>query len=158
MDDQKLDAVRKVQLAHTPDAVSRCWPVFRELRPELDVDAFMGRWRTQCAEGYVVAFVALEDAVIAVAGFRILNTMAWGKILYLDDLATLEAFRGQGYGSVLLDWLKAHARAQACDAMHLDTGYHRHGAHKVYLRHGFQLNAHHLAWNARAPQSVVRRP
>jgi hypothetical protein len=30
--------------------------------------------------------------------------------------------------------------------VHLDTGYHRQAAHKAYLRNGFELNCHHLAW------------
>jgi hypothetical protein len=46
----------------------------------------------------------------------------------------------------LLAWMQVQARALYCEAVHLDTGYHRHAAHKAYLRNGFELNCHHLAW------------
>jgi GNAT superfamily N-acetyltransferase len=75
-----------------------------------------------------------------------MNMMAWGKVLYLDDLIALPAQQGRGWGSALLAWLQEQARAWHCDAVHLDTGYQRHAAHKAYLRNGFELNCHHLAW------------
>lgn len=75
-----------------------------------------------------------------------MNTMAWGKIIYLDDLIALQDMRGRGFGSNLLVWLQERAREQKCDGVHLDTGYMRHAAHKAYLRNGFHLNCHHLAW------------
>lgn len=46
----------------------------------------------------------------------------------------------------MLKWLQEHAKARQCDAVHLDTGYQRHAAHLAYLRNGFELNCHHLAW------------
>jgi hypothetical protein len=30
--------------------------------------------------------------------------------------------------------------------VHLDTGYHRHLAHRAYLKNGFQIDCHHMAW------------
>jgi hypothetical protein len=44
-----------------------------------------------------------------------------------------------------MDWMVAHARANGCQGVHLDTGYTRHAAHRLYLRKGLQLNCHHLA-------------
>ena len=32
-----------------------------------------------------------------------------------------------------------------CDGLHLDPGYARHDAHRLYLRKGLQFNSHHLA-------------
>ena len=39
----------------------------------------------------------------------------------------------------------AHARDQGCAGVHLDTGYARHDAHRLYLRKGFRFDCHHLA-------------
>ena len=71
--------------------------------------------------------------------------LAWGRILYIDDLITREKTRGKGYGKILLDHVTKIAKEAKCNQVHLDTGYTRHAAHKVYLKHGFELNAHHLA-------------
>ena len=79
------------------------------------------------------------------AGFRLAEFMAWGRVLYIDDLTTLPEARGQGFAGLLLDWLAEYARQQGCQAVHLDTGYTRHAAHRVYLSKGFELSSHHMA-------------
>lgn len=142
----RLHPTPPVHPADTEEAIRRCWPVFRELRPDLTESEFLRRWRIQREEGYRIVFIEAGDAVVAAAGFRRMQTMAWGRILYLDDLVALPAERGRGWGSALLVWLQEQARTLQCDAVHLDTGYHRHAAHKAYLRQGFTLNCHHLAW------------
>ena len=137
-----------VREASSDDDIRRCWAVFQALRPQLMEAEFLRRWRLQREEGYRVAFIDSGGAVVAAAGFRLMHTMAWGRILYLDDLGALPAQQGRGWGSALLVWLQAEARRLHCEAVHLDTGYQRHAAHKAYLRNGFELNCHHLAWKA----------
>jgi hypothetical protein len=56
-------------------------------------------------------------------------------------------------GGELLTRLKAEARTRGCDAVHLDTGYQRHAAYRVYLENGFQLNRHHLACELKNPNA-----
>lgn len=143
-----LNSPPKVSEAGNDGDVSRCWPVFHELRPHLTEAEFIRRWKVQRQDGYQIVFIESEGVVVAAAGFRFMNTMAWGKILYLDDLIALHTEHGRGWGSALLKWLQEHAKARHCDAVHLDTGYQRHTAHKSYLRNGFELNCHHLAWKA----------
>ena len=45
----------------------------------------------------------------------------------------------------LLDWLVQHAQENHCCGLHLDSGYARHAAHRLYLNKGLQLNCHHFA-------------
>lgn len=42
---------------------------------------------------------------MAVAGFRVLEFLAWGRALYVDDLSTLPDHRGAGHGRALMDRL-----------------------------------------------------
>ncbi len=44
-----------------------------------------------------------------------------------------------------MDWLIDHARAEGCRALHLDSGYARHAAHRLYLNKGLQMTSHHFA-------------
>ena len=81
----------------------------------------------------------------SVAGFRVHETLAWGWILYVDDLVTDEAARSSGYGERLLSWLAELARADGCDELHLDSGVHRFDAHRFYLRNRFAISAHHFS-------------
>lgn len=138
--------MNEVQVAREEDEVRRCWPAFHELRPHLTEEEFLARWRVQTAEGYQIIYIADGDRVPAAAGYRFLNTMAWGKILYLDDLVAMASSQRTGLGSALLRHLQDEARRLGCDALHLDTGYQRHLAHRAYFRNGFRMDCMHLAW------------
>jgi GNAT superfamily N-acetyltransferase len=98
-------------------------------------------------EGFrlIASFVLGREDAVAVGGFRFLHTMAWGKILYVDDLVTLPEFRSGGHGHLLLEWLLEEAKRLDCEQLHLDSGHHRHGAHRFYLNHGLQIDAHHFS-------------
>jgi GNAT superfamily N-acetyltransferase len=140
-------AQRNVCLAESEADVRLCWPAFHELRSHLlSEEDFVARWRRQIAEGYRIVYVAEKGVVAAAAGYRFLHTMAWGHILYVDDLVALPAFQRCGLGSLLLQYLQAEARKAGCAAVHLDTGYQRHLAHRSYFRNGFHLHCHHMAW------------
>ena len=130
----------------TSDAeLASCFPAFLALRPHLDLEGFLQQVRRQQAQGYRIVAMQADGLVPSAAGYRFTEFLAWGKVLYIDDLTTLEPARGQGHGGALLDWLIAHAREQGCNAVHLDSGYQRHAAHRLYLHKGFVLSSHHLA-------------
>lgn len=99
----------------------------------------------QRSQGYRIVAVRAGGQVPSAAGYRLAEFLAWGKVLYIDDLTTIESARGQGHAGALLDWLIRHAREQGCNAVHLDSGYQRHAAHRLYLHKGFTLSSHHLA-------------
>lgn len=142
-----MNGTADIRVAHGEEEVRRCWLAFKELRPHLQsADELVARWRVQTAEGYQIIYIADGDPVPAAAGYRFLNTLAWGKILYLDDLVALPSARGSGLGTALLRHLQDEARRTGCDALHLDTGYQRHLAHRTYFRNGFRMDCMHLAW------------
>ena len=134
-----------VRLAETDDEIRSCFPVMSQLRPHLAAEDFVPRVRRQQVSGYRLAF--LEDAgrVAAVAGFRLLENLAWGRFLYVDDLVTDADSRSAGHGERLLAWLVAEAERNGCDGFHLDSGVQRFGAHRFYLRHRMDITSHHFA-------------
>lgn len=139
--------MRDVHVAKGEADVRKCWTAFRELRPHIPTEEeFVRRWHKQLNEGYQIVFVEEGDRVAAAAGYRFLHTMAWGHILYIDDLVALQAAHGTGLGTLLLQHLQKEAKERGCDAVHLDTGYQRHLAHRAYLRNGFRIDCHHMAW------------
>lgn len=140
-------SIADVRLACEEAEVRRCWPAYKELRPHLrSEDELVERWRRQTDEGFRIVYIPDGDIVPAVAGYRFLRTLAWGHILYVDDLVAIASSHKTGLGTTLLQYLQEEARQQGCDAVHLDTGYHRHLAHLAYLRNGFRFDCHHLAW------------
>jgi len=80
-----------------------------------------------------------------VAGFRLLECLATGKTLYVDDLVTSEDRRSKGHGETLMQWLEDRGRKAGCQTFSLDSGTHRTGAHKFYFRMGMVIPSFHFA-------------
>ncbi len=132
-------------IAESDREIQEYFPVFKVLRPHLIEETFIPQVRRQQAQGFQILALKCDGVVKSAAGFRFAEFLAWGKVLYIDDLITLPEEKKRGYAGQLLDWLIAHAKSQKCDGLHLDTGYSRHDAHRLYLRKGLQLKSHHLA-------------
>ena len=134
-----------ITLATTTEALKRCHPVMAELRPHLSEQQFMDQVLRQQREGYHLAMLEEGNAVRALAGFRFLEMLAFGKILYVDDLVTHSAHRSRGHGKQLFEWLVQQARNNHCAQLHLDSGVQRHDAHRFYLTQRMDINSHHFA-------------
>ncbi len=131
-------------LAHDDSQIESCFDAFSVLRPHVRREAFLPQIRRQEEQGFRVLALEQDEVIKSVAGFRIAEFLAWGRVIYIDDLSTLPEARGQGFAGMLLDWLAEYARKQGCKALHLDTGYARHVAHRLYLNKGFELSCHHM--------------
>src|SRR3984893_14378203 len=114
--------MRIIQIATTPKEIARCFSVMCQLRPLLIEEEFFVRIQAQQVEGYQLAFLEHENAVVSVAGFRIQNMLSSGKTLYVDDLVTDATARSQGHGEAMLLWLIALAREAGCDTFRLHYG------------------------------------
>ncbi len=139
----------RIRLAETDADLSRCFPVVAELRPQLTFDRFREQLRRQQETGCRVAFVEDNAQVRSVAIYRLLENLAWGRFLYVDDLVTAETARSRGWGRRLFDWLVAEARRAGCDQLHLDSGVQRFAAHRFYLGRRLDLTCHHFALKLR---------
>jgi GNAT superfamily N-acetyltransferase len=137
--------------AKDAEAIQRCHPVMVQLRPHLtDGAVFVERVLRQQQGGYQLVYLEADDQVRAVAGYRFLECLAWGRVCYVDDLVTDAAVRSQGCGQQLFAWLVDSARAAGCDQLHLDSGVHRFGAHRFYLGQRMDITCHHFALPLRA--------
>lgn len=146
-------------VADSDEEILSCFPAFSALRPHLGEQAFLSQVRRQQAQSYRIVALRHEGVVRSAAGFRFAEFLAWGKVLYVDDLTTLPGATSRGFAGMLMDWLVAHARANGCQGLHLDTGYARHAAHRLYLRKGLQFNCHHLALDlTQLPSAIEPMP
>ncbi len=133
-----------IALAKDAGAIGRCFAVMSQLRPTLIEAEFVARIKAQQAEGYRLAFLEREGAVVTVAGFRVYGMLHSGRTMYVDDLVTDEARRSQGHGEVMLRWLIDYARAAGCASFSLDSGTQRTGAHAFYFREGMRISSFHF--------------
>lgn len=150
-----------IHIATTDTEIAACYPVIRELRPHIAEEQFLSLVRGQERAGYRLAYIQETTDVIAVAGFRVGENLAWGRFLYVDDLVTLPEHRSQGYGAKLLSWLKERTSAEGCEQMHLDSGIQRKEAHRFYEREGMTMASLHFVEKIapdKAPQPNSTHP
>lgn len=134
-----------IQLAQTDNEILACHPVMAELRPHVAADGFVARVRGQQQAGYRLAYLQTDGEVVAVAGFRLGENLAWGRFLYVDDLVTAASRRSRGYGAAMLAWLRGQASDAGCAQLHLDSGSQRVDAHRFYEREGLPKTGFHFA-------------
>lgn len=134
----------RINCAATDAEVGACFSVMHQLRPHLLADAFVDRVRVQEANGYHLAALADDGVVRCVAGYRFIENLYSGRVLYVDDLVTDDTVRSKGYGKAMLDWLLDQAKAEHCDTFELDSGVQRFDAHRFYLVHRMAIVSHHF--------------
>jgi GNAT superfamily N-acetyltransferase len=126
--------------------------VLLELRPALGTpETLVERVDAQRAAGYRVVASFERDGdgewAAAAAGFRVSETLAWGRHLYVDDLVTRAGARGRGHGGALMRWLAQEAARCGCRELHLDSGVgpERRAAHRLYFNQGLRISSHHFS-------------
>ena len=127
-------ALRDVQ---TEAELRVCYPVMKELRPQLEsVDEFVARVTRQNEQGYRIVAAWEHGEVVALAGYRLQENLVYGKFLYVDDLVSGEQYRSQRWGAQLLTHLTAYAERAGCVKLVLDTGLSNALAQRFYFREG----------------------
>lgn len=110
------------------------FPLMQELRPHLRPETFLQDIRRQQAAGYRLLAGFAQGRLVALAGVRDALTLLRGPHLFVDDLVTVAAERGRGYGRQMLQFIASHATERGFDAIHLDS---RDTALGFYQRVGF---------------------
>lgn len=131
--------------AKTDAEIQKCFDVMTELRTHLKRDDFLETVRHMESEGFRLAYLEDDGAVVTVAGYRICTNLFLGKNLYVDDLVTSASARSKGYGKQMLDWLRDKAGDAGCRSYHLDSGVARGQAHKFYFTQGLTISSYHFS-------------
>ena len=136
--------MRELHPAETADA----FEAMRALRTHLiDAGSFARHVdEVQRPQGYRLVGAVEGGRVVAVAGFRVIETLFSGRLLYVDDLSTLPDARKRGHAGRLLTWCEEEARRLGCDELHLDSavGPERLDAHRLYFNHGLRIASYHF--------------
>jgi GNAT superfamily N-acetyltransferase len=138
------DGAVTVRFARSDEDIARCFPVVRQLRGHLVEGEFVHTIRRQERGGYRLVYLESEGQIRSVAGFRVIDNLAGGRILYVDDLVTDGSERSRGFGGLLLDWLTDRARDAGCVNLELDSGVHRFDAHRFYFTKRMNISSYHF--------------
>ncbi|MER8034654.1 N-acetyltransferase family protein [Streptomyces hydrogenans] len=136
-----------------PRLESDLLPVLVELRPHLTPELFRDVYARGHAQGlHFTAAYGDDGRCAGVAGWRFVHNTSSLSKLYVDDLVTASAVRSTGVGHALIAHLEGRARAAGCHELNLDSGTHRTGAHRFYLRERFDIAAFHFVRPLTDPQ------
>jgi GNAT superfamily N-acetyltransferase len=120
--------------------------VMKQLRTLPSKEQYLERVRRQHQMNKYNLVAVIEDNVVkCVAGYRFVECLAWGKVIYVDDLITDENARSHSCGKQLMSWLADEAKENGCEQLHLDSGVQRHAAHRFYLRERMDITCYHFA-------------
>lgn len=133
-----------VKKAQTEKEYIQCFEVLKVLRPHLILENYLRQIAVMKAEKYQLIYIEHHGVALSACGFRPLNTLYDGPILYIDDLVTLPTEQGKGYGGKLFDYVVDEAKTTGKKAVHLDSGHHRYDAHKFYLNKKMKIVYHHF--------------
>src|SRR5579875_608504 len=123
----------EIKQAKEKEDFLNCWEVIHELRPHLDEDRYLTLMLYMLDEGYKLIYIEEKNRVVSICGYRTTTMLHRGRSIYIDDLCTLPKARGKGYAKKLLECVFKEAKNEEMKSIHLDSGYHRHAAHKLYL-------------------------
>ncbi|MGF7050457.1 GNAT superfamily N-acetyltransferase [Paenibacillus sp. DS2015] len=135
----------EIRIMKTDLDILGTFPLMKQLRTGLSKDIYCDTIRgLQTKYCYNLVAVSERDHVRSVAGYRITESLAWSRYLYVDDLITEPHSRAKGYARLLFDWLESEAITNNCNGVHLDSGVHRFDAHRLYLNQKLFISCHHF--------------
>lgn len=134
----------EIKVAVTSEDIASCWEAMFLLRPMLQKNLFIQQIKDLRKDGYTLLYISEGDQVVSIAGYRFITMLYSGKMLYVDDLSTLESCRGKGYATILLKHISDIAKKHDCSSVQLDSGSMRTDAHKLYFKEDFKINAFHF--------------
>jgi GNAT superfamily N-acetyltransferase len=127
-----------------PRMATDLFPVLKHLRPHLDEESLAAVYAEGHPQGYRFTAAYGDGRCVGVAGWRIVATAHALRKLYVDDLVTDPLERSGGVGHALIAELTRKATAAGCSVLDLDSGVHRHDAHRFYFRERMHISSHHF--------------
>jgi GNAT superfamily N-acetyltransferase len=116
------------------------YPVMEQLRP-VGEERFLELVATMREESDYQLFALRDDAdgeIRALAGVVVQTNLYHGKHAWVHDLVVDEPYRGEGYGTAVLEWVEEWADERDCSCMELASGLWRDEAHRFYEKVGME--------------------
>jgi len=113
------------------------YEVVAQLRTELSYEAFEDLIYEMQPMHYKMFGIMEREKLVTYAGVAIQTNLYDKRHLYVFDLVTDEAYRGKGYGKMMLEYLRDYARVGMCQNIVLSSGFAREDAHRFYEKSGF---------------------
>ncbi len=151
-----LPALREIGAAETVSAFAALSVLRTGLTDAARFADQIARLRQSMGYRLLGIFEEGKKNAVAVCGFRIAESLSYGRHIVIEDIVTVPQMRGQGCGSRLLKAVADIAAQEGIGRIHADAlvGGSRTDAHRLYYRHGFEINAHHFVGEVGSARAV----
>lgn len=95
-------------------------------------------------QNYECAGIYDGETLIGCSGLWFQTRHYAGRSIEMDHVIVLDAYRSQGIGAKLLDFVYDYAKKKACNWVELNTYVHNFPSHKFYYNHGFVAKGYHF--------------
>ena len=113
------------------------YEVLSQLRTEISYKEFEDLIYDMRHMEYKMIGIMDKEKLLCYAGVAVQTNLYHKRHLYIFDLVTDKTLRGQGYGKMMLEYLKDYAKMGMCENIVLSSGFAREDAHKFYEKEGF---------------------
>lgn len=86
----------------------------------------------------------LDSVLIGITSGWLTTRFYSGKQLEVDNVIINKAFRSQGYGTVLLDYVENWSKEAGCLSVELNTYVVNSPSHKFYFNQGYHILGYHF--------------
>jgi GNAT superfamily N-acetyltransferase len=114
------------------------YPIIRQLFPQLDMQTYARRVFVARATGYRMFMGEVDKHLVGVIGVIANHNLHDGFVTYIEHVVVDKKFRGNGYGSELIQFAEDRAREEGCYLIELDTDTDAPRAAKMYEKSGYQ--------------------
>jgi GNAT superfamily N-acetyltransferase len=124
----------EIEELKTQEEWQEAFHIMRELRHDLDEQAYLCLLTSMVKEGYRLFALCDLGVIVSLAGVAILTNFSYGRYIWVHDLVTTSSARSKGYGSRLLEFIEEVARRENCRVVALSSGLERTDAHRFYQK------------------------
>lgn len=123
----------KIKELTTEKEWQEAYKVMCQLRTHLDEAAYIDLVKEAVkVERYHLIAIYKEGEIVAVAGFKPMITLYYGRFVWVCDLVTDKQKRSKGYGEHLLSYIHQWAERYQFESVALSSGLQRYSAHRFY--------------------------
>ncbi|TFD99774.1 GNAT family N-acetyltransferase [Jeotgalibacillus salarius] len=117
----------------TNEEMIAAFPVMKQLRTHLNEETYISLVTEARQKDQYRLFALYEgNQIVAVAGFKPMITLYYGRFVWVCDLVTDQAKRSHGYGEKLLNLVHDWSRKEGYERVSLSSGLQRKDAHRFY--------------------------
>ncbi len=102
------------------------------------------RFEEMFTQNYECFGIYLDDQLIGVFGMWFMTRHYAGRSCEPDHIYIEEAYRNQGVGKKLFEFIYSYAREKGCETSELNSYVHNFKSHKFYLNEDYVIKGYHF--------------